>query len=716
MNLLGLILLFVSFPPTHVLPSSKLTFSFNFPLSLGMQSARSIRVIQPSDSRNQRVLPRYDFPVRMVNATPGVNRIMTFELQNVNSDIKIRIADDNTVVFNRPKFFVGSSGSVWASEFMELRCQESNLFICDKSITADQKLKCKILLMDKLNYYHLTTVKEDIVGNNNFLKYEKQRLASLNKAVDFASEIFPLESTQDNEINMIFSRIRGKIAELEAKHISSLKYSIWETTFLLGQLCCEAFKELRSVIPKMKTCIHEFTDAGPGVGVSNHDVKFRIAEIILLTNPDYYIRHHLANGDSSHNEVERVQSYVGDAICDGGHIEWEYKQKYEGLTDEQLGVMTIEDLEKHELERMEYNSFKVCDELTLRMDGAPAPGGFMKAYTSKRMDELFFANHQYLKDFIAAPESGKLSLPGGHYFKMLQTFADKHFEIGEKYLEYVRCSALESCMHCSETGWIGPICGRVPKPMPDYAADGYHYRGVLDTPSTLNGHTRVADDFQPRKQAKDLFEQGKLNNDEELESFCKKFIVRKETVLKYIEHMKILKINREKRAEKRKVFSDRQKNRTFQDYDWQSLFNEGLIKKLKVVELDRYLDHFQLCKNVKMKKSEKINFINAHIASRTLVYTGNLDDGSHTEYDENSESNTDEESNASMETDSDEILNDTFASSSDSDSTEDENEENDVATDMIDVESIFTRTRYGRLATNYKAKHFVSIQFLIRTF
>ena len=41
-------------------------------------------------------------------------------------------------------------------------------------------------------------------------------------------------------------------------------------------------------------------------------------------------------------------------------------------------------------------------------------------------------------------------------------------------------------------------------PMPDYAVDGYHYLGVLDTPSTLNGLTRVADDFQPRKQAKSL--------------------------------------------------------------------------------------------------------------------------------------------------------------------------------------------------------------------
>lgn len=39
---------------------------------------------------------------------------------------------------------------------------------------------------------------------------------------------------------------------------------------------------------------------------------------------DYFIRFHLAPGDSS-NEVERCQSLIGDAIVDGGPIKWKYK-------------------------------------------------------------------------------------------------------------------------------------------------------------------------------------------------------------------------------------------------------------------------------------------------------------------------------------------------------------------------------------------------------
>ena len=81
-----------------------------------MQSARNQRVIQSSDPSKQRVLPKYDFPLSMVNATPGVNRVMNFELQEIEGEQKVKMTNDETLVFNRPKYFVGSSGTVWASE------------------------------------------------------------------------------------------------------------------------------------------------------------------------------------------------------------------------------------------------------------------------------------------------------------------------------------------------------------------------------------------------------------------------------------------------------------------------------------------------------------------------------------------------------------------------------------------------------------------------
>ena len=50
----------------------------------------------------------------------------------------------------------------------------------------------------------------------------------------------------------------------------------------------------------------------------NRDVKFRLAEIVLICDLDLLIRHHLAIDGSGYNEVEHIQNYVGNAIFDAG--------------------------------------------------------------------------------------------------------------------------------------------------------------------------------------------------------------------------------------------------------------------------------------------------------------------------------------------------------------------------------------------------------------
>ena len=82
------------------------------------------------------------------------------------------------------------------------------------------------------------------------------------------------------------------------------------------------------ILTRTKSILLEWTDAGPGVSVTQKAVKYRAAQIVHILDLDYLIRLHLANNDSSHNEVERYQSYVGDAICDGGPLNWEYKKLF----------------------------------------------------------------------------------------------------------------------------------------------------------------------------------------------------------------------------------------------------------------------------------------------------------------------------------------------------------------------------------------------------
>ena len=97
-----------------------------------MQSARNIRIYQPSDPTKQRVLPKYDFPERLVNATSGVNRIMSFEIETIEMKDHLKMTDSDLLVFNRPKHFIGSNGSVWASEYMRLRYEVPSAFVVDK--------------------------------------------------------------------------------------------------------------------------------------------------------------------------------------------------------------------------------------------------------------------------------------------------------------------------------------------------------------------------------------------------------------------------------------------------------------------------------------------------------------------------------------------------------------------------------------------------------
>ena len=133
------------------------------------------------------------FPMRLVNATPGVNRIMDFELKDFENDTKIKLVEDETVVFNRPKYFIGSSGSVWASEFMRLRHLAQNLFLANRTEKFED-VSFKIQLMDKLKLYSISTMKADIVNvtekeDCKFRLYELQRLLSLKQTVGSCLEL-----------------------------------------------------------------------------------------------------------------------------------------------------------------------------------------------------------------------------------------------------------------------------------------------------------------------------------------------------------------------------------------------------------------------------------------------------------------------------------------------------------------------------------------------
>ena len=96
--------------------------------SRGMRGARNQSIFQPTDDSISRKLPTYDFPVGMVNVTPSTYRIMTKQVKQIDDTQETEILTDACYCIVRSKYFLGSSGSVWASEFMRLRYEEPHKF------------------------------------------------------------------------------------------------------------------------------------------------------------------------------------------------------------------------------------------------------------------------------------------------------------------------------------------------------------------------------------------------------------------------------------------------------------------------------------------------------------------------------------------------------------------------------------------------------------
>ena len=83
------------------------------------------------------------------------------------------------------------------------------------------------------------------------------------------------------------------------------------------------------------------TDAGPGVGVSNVEVKYRDIEIARINGWTHLKRVHRASHDSGQNEAKRSNAAIGEALVTGQTIKWNYVQATDGLSNEQIDLLSI---------------------------------------------------------------------------------------------------------------------------------------------------------------------------------------------------------------------------------------------------------------------------------------------------------------------------------------------------------------------------------------
>ncbi|CAB3990932.1 Transient receptor potential cation channel subfamily A member 1 [Paramuricea clavata] len=194
------------------------------------------------------------------------------------------------------------------------------------------------------------------------------------------------------------------------------------------------------------------------------------------------------------------------------------------------------------------------------------------SYVSEEQDKLFFFNQKYLLQYLLQYHAGssleaKKTVPGASYYAKVINFFNFHYRVGELFMEYIKFSCKEKeCEFC--LSWSGVPVEKVPQPVPDPTRPG-HYMNVSATPSLTDGVERAVDDWLPRGNISKLFNSGELSikKDDKRQSLQINLLLR-ESML-------------------------------------------GELGKLKVVELDKYLDQHKL--NKKGRKRDKLDSITADV-------------------------------------------------------------------------------------------------------
>ena len=117
-----------------------------------------------------------------------------------------------------------------------------------------------------------------------------------------------------------------------------------------------------------------------------------------------------------------------------------------------------------------------------------------------------------MKQYHDAPSNKKNTVPGHGYFPKLASFEEEHCKKGELYMEYRKMSCQEKngelCEDCRATDFLSPSPATpTPRRFP-ITANLPSFRYLPSTKTHTSG--RKPDDYQPRAQIKQMFQEDKL--------------------------------------------------------------------------------------------------------------------------------------------------------------------------------------------------------------
>ena len=348
----------------------------------GCRETKASRIIQVSDEKSQRKLPQHDFPVSKVCIIPTSFRIMRWKAEVINGKTELIRSDDQSLVTIRPKFYIRSSGPIWASELLRIYYEQPHLFEIEGEASGPSD-NCKSVMLqirDSVVYFFDSTNEIDLSdvrsGQSYFLSYELKRIPSIKGRLRKAEEQWMSEKENEKPVHILLvdsvlnmcQNVTNEFIELELMFYSKEILNHTPDKYVRVKALCH------NILPTFCPIVSELTGAGPGVRVTNLEVKFRFAEICRLLGNDRRTRIHRVRGDSGQNEAERTNGSIGDALVNGSTIKWDYLLPYDGRSEEGKKTMSLDELEEHKEINMERNAWAVAEEVRMRVDDEKGPG------------------------------------------------------------------------------------------------------------------------------------------------------------------------------------------------------------------------------------------------------------------------------------------------------------------------------------------------------
>lgn len=98
---------------------------------VGARNTKAGVIYDVCDPNEQKKLKQHDFNHPEVNQTPASFRLIKQHIENIQEKDELMSDQDQSLVIQkpgRPKYFIGSGGSLWASDYMRLSYEVPKLF------------------------------------------------------------------------------------------------------------------------------------------------------------------------------------------------------------------------------------------------------------------------------------------------------------------------------------------------------------------------------------------------------------------------------------------------------------------------------------------------------------------------------------------------------------------------------------------------------------